>query len=395
MRSRFGLAIILVNVFLDLLSFGVVIPLLPFYAEHLGATPLLIGLMHTSFSTAQFIFSPLWGRLSDRVGRRPVILGSLTGSAISFIMLANANSLALLFASRVMAGVAAANIAASQAYIADTTPPAERARGMGLVGAAIGVGFILGPAIGGVLAPYGYSVPFYAAAGLCLLDVGLGLFLLPESVRREQHADQLGWREVGALVRQPEMALLLGLAFTVSFAFANMEATMAIFTQARFGFTARENGYLFTYMGVLTVINQALLVGPLVVRVGERRLVVLGLLAMAAGLGTVPLAPVVGFLLLGLAILAFGSGVANPSLSSLVSRCSPPQFQGGILGVMQSVSSLARMGGPILGGYLFGRLGPSYPFLSAASIMALSGLAAVGLVTRRRGRCELEGEGNG
>ena len=391
MRSRFPLLVILVNVFLDLLSFGIIIPLLPFYALFLGATPFLIGLMLTSFSAAQFVFSPLWGRLSDRVGRRPVILGSLLGSTISFLILANAANLHLLFASRIMAGVAAANISTSQAYIADLTSPEQRARGMGLVGAALGLGFIFGPALGGLLAPFGYAAPSYVGAALCFGDFLLGWFLLPESVPggRPAAGRRLGWRQLEAVARRPEMALLWALAFMLSFAFANMEATLAIFTQHRFGFGARENGYLFTYIGVLTVVNQALLVGPLVARLGERRLVVAGLAAMALGMGLLPLSWVLRTLLLGMATLSLGSGLANPSLSSLVSRCSPPQFQGGVLGIMQSLGSLARILGPLWGGFAFGRYGPQYPFLSAASLLALTALVATRLLVSPARPCEL------
>lgn len=393
MRSRLPLLVILVNVFLDLLSFGVVIPLLPFYAESLGATPFLVGLLLTAYSTAQLIFSPIWGRLSDRVGRRPVILGSLLGSATSFVILANAHTLFWLYASRVMAGIATANIATSQAYIADTTSGPGRARGMGLVGAAIGAGFIFGPAIGGLLAPFGYAVPFYAAGGLCLLDFGMGLFLLPESVTadRRQQSRQIRWRDLGGLVRLPEMALLLGLSFMVGFAFANMEAMTALYTERQFGFTARQNGYLFTYIGVLTVVNQAVLVGPLVARFGERRLVVVGLAAMALGMGMLPASAALGGFLIGVAVLAFGSGVSNPSFASLVSRCTPPQYQGGIMGVLQGLGSLARLVGPLWGGYLFGRVGPRWPYLSAAAFMALSAVVAVRLLLpRREPPCEVE-----
>jgi len=392
LRARFPVIVILINVFLDLLSFGVVIPLLPFYALHLGATPFLIGLMLTSYSAAQFIFSPIWGRLSDRIGRRPIILGSLLGSTASFIILANAHTLPILFLSRIAAGVATANVATSQAYIADITPPAQRARGMGWVGAAIGFGFIIGPAIGGVLAPFGYAVPFYAAAALSFGDFLLGSFVLPESRRTgRRESSRPGWRQMPALLRRPELGLLFALAFLLSFAFANMEATLAIFTQARFGFGARQNGWLFAYVGLLTVVNQAGLVGPLVGWLGERRLVVIGMATMAVGMLTIPLAFVLATLLVGMAVMAFGSGVSNPSLASLVSRCSPAQYQGGVLGVMQALGSLARMTGPIWGGYVFGRFGPNYPFVSAAAFMSLAALVSLRLLRPPAVPCE-EGE---
>ncbi|MBI2951463.1 MFS transporter, partial [bacterium] len=265
------LVVLFLTVFIDLLGFGIVLPLLPYYAESFGAGPLTVTLLSSSYSLMQFLFAPVWGRLSDRVGRRPILVLSLAGSALSYLLFGLAGSLAALFATRLLAGVCAANISTAQAYIADVTTPETRAKGMGMIGAAFGLGFIFGPAAGGALSRYGYAVPAFFAGGLSLLALALALFRLPESLRRQ--GDPPGGAARGgfdlgrlwAALVHPGMGLLLLIFFCSVFAFANLEATFALFVEraARFGYTARETGYLFAYMGVLMSLMQGGLVGRL------------------------------------------------------------------------------------------------------------------------------------
>jgi len=389
--KRSPLVVLFLTVFIDLLGFGIVLPLLPYYAESFGAGPLTVTLLSSSYSLMQFLFAPVWGRLSDRVGRRPILVLSLAGSALSYLLFGLAGSLAALFATRLLAGVCAANISTAQAYIADVTTPETRAKGMGMIGAAFGLGFIFGPAVGGALSRYGYAVPAFFAAGLSLLALALALFRLPESLRQRvglPGGAARGGFDLGRLwaaLVHPGMGLLLLIFFCSVFAFANLEATFALFVEraARFGYTARETGYLFAYMGVLMSLMQGGLVGRLARRFGERRLVAAGTLMLAAGLGVVPLAPGLGGLMGALALLAFGAGMNTPSLSSLISRSAGADEQGGILGVSQSMASLARILGPAWGGFAFEQFGPASPYFTAAGLMGVTFLVSVMLMRKR------------
>lgn len=380
------LVIIFFTVFIDLVGFGIVLPLLPFYAQTFGATALLVGLLSTSFSLMQFWFAPLWGRLSDRVGRRPIILLGLLGSCVSYLVFGFANSLLVLFLSRILAGIAGANISTAQAYIADSTPTEGRAKGMGLIGAAYGLGFIFGPAIGGILSQFGYGVPAFFASGLALCNCVAAYFLLPESLnpRSPTFTSRRGLNFAGIQrgLRHPELRIFLGCFFVSTFAFANLEATFALMTQKRFGLDARHNGYLFAYIGVLITIMQGVLIGRLVRKFGERRLVVIGLFSMIFGLGLLPFSPSLRYLLLTLVVLTFGNGVTNPSITSLISQITGAEDQGGMLGVTQSLASLARILGPAWGGFTFDRLGFQYPYVTGSIFMALA--FAMSLVAVRR-----------
>ena len=381
------LVIIFFTVFVDLIGFGIVLPLLPFYAQTFGATALMVGLLSTSFSLMQFLFAPLWGRLSDRVGRRPIILLGLLGSSVSYLVFGLANSLIVLFLSRILAGIAGANISTAQAYIADSTPPEGRAKGMGMIGAAYGLGFIFGPAIGGVLSQYGYGVPAFFASGLAFCNCLAAHFLLPESLTSQGQTFTrrrgLNFAGIYRGLRHPELGIFLACFFISTFAFANLEATFALMTQSKFGLDARHNGYLFAYIGVLITIMQGVLIGRLVKKFGELKLVVIGLFSMIFGLGLLPFSPSLRYLLLTLVILTFGSGVANPSITSLISQVTGAEYQGGILGVTQSLASLARILGPAWGGFTFDRLGFQYPYITGGIFMTLA--FAISLIAMKRG----------
>jgi multidrug resistance protein len=379
------LVIIFVTVFIDLLGFGIIVPLLPFYAESFGASGLTVGLLGTVFSAMQFLVAPICGRWSDRIGRRPVILYGLLASAVAYVALALADSLTLVFAARILGGIAGGNIPTAQAYIADVTTPETRAKGMGLVGAAFGLGFIFGPAIGGVLARFGHSTPMWFAALLCSANFVAALLLLPESRRGATALVTPGrldlLRRAG---RHPGLVALLAVFFLVSAAFSGFEATFALFTERRFGFTAETIGYIFAFIGSVLATVNGVLVGRVVPIFGERRLIPLALGVIGTGLLLVPAAHSVPVLFLVCGTIAVGMGFNSPSLTSAVSRLSDPTEQGGMLGLAQSLSALGRIAGPAWGGFLFDRAGTTVPYLSAGVIMTLALALAVAGVRRSR-----------
>lgn len=372
------LVIIFLTVFIDLLGFGIIIPLLPFYAEHFGATAFMVGLLATSFSLMQFLFAPFWGRLSDRIGRRPVILIGLLGSAFSYALFALATSLPLLFVARSLAGIAGANIATAQAFIADTTTPENRARGMGLIGAAFGLGFVFGPAIGGFLSHWGYAMPAWFAAGLSLVNFCAALVLLPESRRPGDRDTRPGRLEVfrRALTR-PHLPMVLIVYFLVLVAFSAFEATFALYAERRFGFTSVTIGYMFAWIGIVLAVVQGLLVGKVVGRVGERRLVPAAILLIGISLGLIAVAGNVPLLALFVGTLAMGMGFNGPSMLSAISQLADPRDHGSTLGLSQSLGSLARIVGPMWGGWVFDVLGIRVPMLMAASLMLAACLLSV------------------
>jgi DHA1 family tetracycline resistance protein-like MFS transporter len=367
------LVVIFVTVFIDLLGFGIIIPLLPFYAESFGASALAIGLLGTSYSLMQFLFSPIWGRWSDRIGRKPIILVGLMGSCLSYLALALSTSLALVFLARIVGGIAGANIPVAQAYIADVTTPANRARGMGMVGAAFGLGFIFGPAIGGVLSRFGPETPMWFASALCLANFIAAWFLLPESRSARPSTNALGrMAAFRHAMGKPTLLLLFGLVFLVSFAFSGFEATFAIFSEAKFGYTISTIGLVFSFVGVVLAVVQGVLVGRVVKIIGERRLIPLAIGSVAIGLGMVPFAWSVATLLGALAILSMGMGFNSPSLTAMLSKVSDPDDQGSNLGLSSSFASLGRVMGPAWGGFLYDSYGMTMPYLSAALLMFIA-----------------------
>lgn len=387
MASVSPLVIIFVTVFIDLLGFGIIIPLLPFYAESFGASALTIGLLGTSFSLMQFVFSPIWGRWSDRIGRKPIILLGLMGSCLSYLTLALSTSLTLLFVARIIGGIAGANIPAAQAYIADVTTPQNRARGMGLIGAAFGLGFIFGPAIGGLLSRVSPETPMWFASALCLANFVAAWFLLPESRTADNTTKRLGRLEAFRhAMGRPTLLLLLSLYFIVTLAFSGFETTFALFSQAKFGFTTSTIGFVFAFIGVVLATVQGVLVGSVVRVVGERRLIPLAILAIAIGIGLIPFVWSIPTLLGALGVLAVGMGFNNPSLTSMVSKLADPDDQGGILGLASSIASLGRVVGPVWGGYLYDAYGMTAPYLSAAGLMMIAFLVSfIGLRNVRAG----------
>jgi DHA1 family tetracycline resistance protein-like MFS transporter len=369
------LVVIFVTVFIDLLGFGIIIPLLPFYAEHFGASALAVGLLSTSFSAAQFVFAPFWGRLSDRIGRRPVILAGLLGSAVSYAVFAMAESLPMLFVARTMSGIAGANIPTAQAFIADVTTPDTRARGMGVIGAAFGLGFVFGPAIGGFMSRWGYAAPAWFAAGLSLVNFLAAIVFLPESRPRETGGAEPrpGRLESFRLaLLRPNLPLVLAVFFLVLTAFSSFESMVALYGEHQFGMTSVTIGYMFALVGIVLATVQGLLVGRVVKRVGERRIVPAAILVLASALGLVAASGSVAALTFACAFLAFGMGFYSPSLMSVISQLADPRAQGGTLGVSQALGSLARIVGPVWGGWVYDRFGSQVPFVTAAGLMLVA-----------------------
>src|SRR6185503_18786437 len=311
--SRSPLIVILTTVFIDLVGFGIVIPVLPFYAEGttFNATPRTVGLLFASYSIMQLIFSPILGGLSDRFGRRPVLFLSIIGTGIGFLILGFAKTVWMLFLGRILDGITGGNISTAQAYIADITTKENRAKGMGLIGAAFGLGFIFGPAIGGILSRWGIHVPFFFAAGLCFANALLLYFTLPETVTPDHPArvSATRGRGISQLIRslkQPRLAFVLVIYFMFVVAFSIMTTSFSLYVMFRFGYDAQHTGYIFAYVGLISVIVQGGLIGRLVKRFGELPLVVFGALCFSLSLFAVPyVGPAAG----GLAGLLIGGGV--------------------------------------------------------------------------------------
>ena len=361
--KRSPLIVIFTTVFIDLVGFGIVIPVLPFYAEGtaFNATPRTVGLLFASYSIMQLIFSPILGSLSDKYGRRPVLLLSIIGTGIGFLILGSARNIVMLFAGRILDGITGGNISTAQAYIADVTTKENRAKGMGLIGAAFGLGFIFGPAIGGILSRWGIHVPFYFAAVLCFANAVLLYFRLPETVTADHPAKHsaAGGRslhQVFLSLKQPRLSFVLVIYFLFIVAFSIMTTSFSLYTMFRFGYDAQHTGYLFAYVGLIAVIIQGGLIGRLVKRFGELPLVIVGALCFAISLFAVPfVGPAAGglaALLVGGGVFSMGNSLATPALTSLASKSVGPGEQGVVLGVTQSTASLARAVGPSLAAVL-------------------------------------------
>lgn len=375
------LLIVFFVVFIDLMGFGIVIPILPLYGKAYHPSAFALGLLMGVYSLMQFIFVPILGRLSDRFGRRPIILLSLCGSVIGYILFAVQTTFGVLFLSRVIAGIMGGNIATAQAVVADVTPPDKRAHGMGLIGAAFGLGFIFGPAIGGGALHISHQAPGWFAAGLSAVALIFAAVKLPETwteaaraaKSREEHARRR-WFNADALVRalsHPQIGFLVVIFFLATFAFSIFEAVFALFLQKQLDLNIIHVTYIFVFLGLLAAIVQGGLIGRLAKLFGERKLVIAGGVLLVFGYISTMFARNVLELIIFLVFLALGAGVTSPSVSSLVSRLTKATEQGGMLGVNQSVSSLARIVGPVWGVYAFEKFGVPSPFITSGIAAAL------------------------
>jgi MFS family permease len=384
--------VVFLTVFIDLIGFGIVLPLLPVYSRDFGASGLMIGGIIASFSAMQFLFAPAWGRLSDRIGRRPVLLVSTAGAAISYAVFAlgsglkdHALALWVLLGSRVLAGVCGANITVAQAYIADVTVPAERSKKMGLIGMAFGLGFIFGPAIGAIsFKHFGITGPGWVAASLCAANFLFALFVLPESWQpTSDHAASrprvAQWAETLA---RPRVGVLVGVYFFATFCFTCFETTLGLLIQQNFHLDIEHDdrakttvGYLFAYCGIIGALVQGGSIGRLVKKAGEARLIAVSCVLVAAALGPIPFARGWPVLLVALALLSIGSSLTRPPLFGLLSILTPAHEQGATIGVAQSAGSLARIAGPIFAATLFDHH-PATPYLVCGGISLVTGLVA-------------------
>ena len=371
------LASIFLIVFIDLLGFGLILPLLPYYAESFGASDTLVGFLIASYAAAQLVGAPLLGRLSDRFGRRPILLLSLFGTLLSFLLLGFANTLWLLFAARIADGITGGNISVAQAYIADVTDEKSRAKGLGMIGAAFGLGFIFGPATGGFLSQWGYAVPAFAAAGLVTLNLLMVYLWLPESLTPERRAElaekekpKFNLRALLDALQRPVSGSLLITRFFFGLAFSIFQTIFSLYALRRFGLEAQQTGYILTYVGVLSVIVQGGLVGKLTDRFREDLLITASVGIMALSLLGWAFAPSVVMLLVILAPTAFAGGVLNTVISSALTKTVQPQEIGGILGLSASIESLTRVIAPTLGGVLLDQYGSWSPGTFGALILA-------------------------
>lgn len=377
-----ALLLIFLTVFIDLVGFGIIIPVLPQCATDFGADAQMVGFLVMSYSLMQFFLTPFWGRLSDSVGRRPIMLVSLAASAIGYMIWGFAGTLTMLFVSRIVAGAGNANIAVAQAYITDVTKPEERARGMGLIGAAFGLGFTLGPAVGGALSYFGFQAIGFAAAACSGAAFLLACFCLPEPEKRSKAGHERFHLEPGfymQTVLSPTLSTSLLIFFLTTFAFANMEATMALLAKDWYKFNRADISWLFTFIGFVMVMVQGGLIGRLSKKCAERSLISVGAVFLVAGLLlTVLMRSVLG-LYLSMTLLAIGTSIINPSNQSLTSKLADPDKVGGVLGVGQSLSTLGRVLGPCAGGLAFQHLGVQYPYYLGAGVMVVVLLLSFGL----------------
>jgi len=372
------LLIIFLTIFVNLVGFGIIIPLLPFYARTFGASPVVIGLLFAIFSLCQLIASPALGDLSDRYGRRPVLVFSLAGTVVSFVMLALAHSIAMLFLARIVDGLSGGNISTARAYVADVTEPKDRARAYGLIGAAFGLGFIFGPALSGVLAKVSYTAPIWAAASLTLVATVMAWVWLPETVHRAHAGTGNPLRYLPELLRRPLVRRILAIDFVFWFALAIFQTTFALFVAARFGFDAATTGYFFAGFGLLGVLVQGGFIRPIVHHLGDKATFTAGLVFGAIGLTAAALTHSVGSFALALVPLALGMGFGMPTVSSLVSRAAGAHEQGRVQGAASAIESLGRTLGPVWGAALLQRFGEASPYLSAAGFLLLTFLMSVG-----------------
>lgn len=375
-NNRKSLLILFSVVVIDLIGFGIVIPVLPFYAEYYGATATILGILLTSYAAMQFFFAPLWGRLSDRIGRRSVMIMTILGSSIALLILGLANSLFWLFVARILGGLFSANISVATAYVSDATTEENRTHWMGMIGASFGIGFILGPAIGGLLAPYGYHVPMLFASILAFLNFIFALFILREPKKHEVAKKLAGHMKLfqNYLVRR-----LCGLNLLFTMAITQLEAIFAFYMMDRFQYDAREVAYILVMRAFITVGIQGSAIRPLAKRFGEKNLLIVGVLLMSFSYATMPWMPQVALLLIPIAIASMGRGIAQPSLLSLISGASEPHMRGIVMGFFQSSASLARVIGPTIAGLLYDQYF-EIPFLFASVLMIIVFVFAIGLV---------------
>ena len=374
-----ALVVLLSVIFLNMAGFGLVIPLLPFFGQAFDAPAWQITLMFSAFSVGQFLGEPFWGKLSDRIGRRPVLILTTAGGALAYVALALAPGIWAALAVRLVSGFLSGNISTLQGYLADITPPQQRAGRMGIMGSAFSLGFMVGPALGGLLArpelgPTGFQIPLYVAAGFGLASaLGVVLFMRETIVPQTKGTVRPPAPPRGVVLREALADPVILRVFLISFVtisgFAGIEATYGLWTEARFGWGPREIGLAFMLAGIIGVVAQGSLTGMLVRRYGEGRVLLAGLCLMFVGMLTQFAAIGWPMAVIGLAIVVFGQSITFPNLVALISMATPSERQGEVLGLNMSNSALARIGGPILAGQLFSLVAPGAPFALTAILI--------------------------
>ncbi len=377
-NKKAQLGIIFLTVFIDLVGFGIVIPILPLYAKHFGASESVNGLLVGVYSAMQFLLSPVLGRISDRVGRRPVLLVSLLGTCVGFAIMGFAGSLLWLFVARIIDGISGGNISTAQAYIADITTPEERTKAMGLIGAAFGLGFVLGPAIGGILSAYSIAAPFLFASALALINAILVFIRLPESLSPEHRAQPEDRAPISEVFKHGWHlpALMASYFFSIA-GFAMMTTNYALFTHERFHYNQAQNGYVFAFIGIIGALVQGGLLRRLVKKQSEKSLAIVGVALLIIGIAFLPLVTTLTTLLIATATIGIGNSFVTPTLNGLASRSAERTWQGRVIGLMQSSGSLARWLAPMLAGKLLSMdVGHSYygrtPFWAASGILCIA-----------------------
>jgi multidrug resistance protein len=381
-RNQFRRLAVLIGVnFVDMIGFMIVLPLLPFYALKLNASPETIGQLIASYSIAQLVAAPIWGRVSDRYGRRPAVLIGLSASTVAYIVFGLASSVWLLLLSRIVQGLGGGTTGVAQAYVADTVDPADRARALGWLSAATSAGVMVGPAIGSSAAHLGQAAPGMVAAVLCLINVFFAWRWLPES-RKESAAQTRPrkpvWYPAWAALRHPTTPIgrLLWIYGVGMLAFASLTSIMALYLGAEFGFDEKSIGYVFLYVGVLSFIMRSVLLGPIVDRLGETRTLRIGTVLLVLGLALYPVPHNLWTLALVIPLVPIGTALLFPATTSLMSRESDPAELGTMMGVAQTFAGLARVAAPLLATTLFQRLGHGWPFFVAGGFVALVGIMA-------------------
>ncbi len=365
-------------VFIDLLGFGLVLPLLPYIAEKYSASPAVIGLLAATYSFFQFVAGPVLGRLSDRYGRKKLLVISQFGSVLGYLLLAVAGSLPLLFLARSIDGVTGGNISIAQAYMADITDKKTRAKGMGLLGAAFGLGFMLGPALGGYLSRFGFGVPALFAAAIGMITTLLTAFVLPETVDVKQAKrsprTRLSWRELLAVLRTYPIGMLIIAFFLISLGFSGMQGVYALWAQAQFGWGPSEVGYLFGFIGIMSIIVQTQILPRALKAWDERTLLKISLPLLAFGFLLMSLAGSLPLHLVANVFIVLGNALANPTLTALATESIPPEEYGETLGLLQSAGSLGRIAGPAAAGEIYTLAGHNTPFRISALIFLATGI---------------------
>ena len=373
-----GYWIIWTTVALDLVGFGIVVPILGRYAERFGASGLQVGLMFASFSVAQMVFAPILGRISDKVGRKPVIVFSLIGTAVGSFVTGAAGALWVLFLGRILDGASGASVAVAQGAVADIAPPEQRARLMGMLGAAFGVGFVVGPALGGLAALGGPHVPFYLAGSIAAVNAVAAMIRLPETKPDTSHITEKSQRGSALSPALKRFALV---GFLSMLGFAGFEATFSIWGEKQFGFTEGSASIVFVFVGVTLVAVQGGLIGPLTQRLGSRKLLRIGLSLVAVGLLLLGVTTTWPMLFVALFLLSLGQGISGPSGSALVAELAPVERRGEAIGYQQSTAAFGRVAGPVMAGALFDHIGISAPFL-VSGLLILCAVGSVWSITR-------------